>query len=143
FGRYEVCRTLGAGGFGTVYLGHDTQLDRPVAIKVLNRGPDVAQYKSEHFLQEARRVARLRHPGIVAVHDVGEQEGLLYVVSDFIDGQGLDVWLKSNRPTWREATRLTAAVADAQAHAHAKFTVHRDVKPANIILPRDRTSVME
>jgi class 3 adenylate cyclase len=79
---------------------------------------------------------------IVAVHDVGEQHGLVYIVSDFIDGQGLDVWLKSNRPTWREAIRLTAAVADALAHAHAHFTVHRDVKPGNIILTRDRTPVL-
>ncbi len=142
FGRYRVSKPLGAGGFGTVYLGHDTQLDRPVAIKVLHGGPTVSQHRSESFFQEARRVARLRHPGIVAVHDVGEQAGLVYIVSDFIDGQGLDAWLKSNRPTWREAIRLTAAVADALAHAHANFTVHRDVKPGNIILTHDRTPVL-
>jgi len=142
FGRYRVCKALGAGGFGTVYLGHDTQLDRPVAIKVLHGGPNVPQHRSERFFQEARRVARLRHPGIVAVHDVGEQDGLVYIVSDFIDGQGLDVWLKSNRPTWREATRLTAAVADALAHAHANITVHRDVKPGNIILTHEGTPVL-
>src|SRR5207244_8636677 len=71
FGRYRVNTTLGAGGFGTVYLGHDTQLDRPVAIKVLRGGPDVSPAKAERFLQEARRLARLSHPGIVTVHDVG------------------------------------------------------------------------
>src|SRR5262249_14998298 len=75
FGRYQVRRALGAGGFGTVYLGHDTQLDRPVAIKVLRTGPGLPQAEAERFLQEARRLARLRHPGIVAVHDVGVQEG--------------------------------------------------------------------
>jgi class 3 adenylate cyclase/predicted ATPase len=142
FGRYRVCKALGAGGFGTVYLGHDTQLNRPVAIKVLHSGPDVPQRTSEHFLEEARRVARLRHPGIVAVHDVGEQDGLVYIVSDFLDGPSLDEWLKNNRPNWREAIRMVAALADAIGHAHANLTVHRDVKPANIILTADGTPVL-
>ena len=75
FGRYQVRNALGAGGFGTVYLGHDTQLDRPVAIKVLRGGPSVPQAEAERFLQEARRLAQLSHPGIVTVHDVGTQDG--------------------------------------------------------------------
>ena len=75
FGRYQVRRTLGAGGFGAVYLGHDTQLDRPVAIKVLRGGTRPAQAEGEQALQEARRLAQLRHPGIVAVHDVGVHVG--------------------------------------------------------------------
>ncbi len=142
FGRYRVCNALGAGGFGTVYLGHDTQLDRPVAIKVLHSGPNVSQRTSERFLEEARRVARLRHPGIVAVHDVGEQDGLVYIVSDFLDGPSLDAWLRSNRPSWPEAVRMVAALADALGHAHANLTVHRDVKPGNIILIPDGTPVL-
>src|SRR5205807_2659824 len=71
FGRYQVRRALGSGGFGTVYLGHDTDLDRPIAIKVRCSGANVPAAEIEHFLQEARRLAKLRHPGIVAVHDVG------------------------------------------------------------------------
>src|SRR5262249_44914589 len=71
FGRYQVRRPLGVGGFGAVYLGHDTQLDRPVAIKVRRGGSSQPQTGGEHALGEARRLARLRHPGIVAVHDVG------------------------------------------------------------------------
>jgi eukaryotic-like serine/threonine-protein kinase len=82
FGRYEVRGTLGAGGFGAVYLGHDTQLDRPVAIKVLHAKARPAQ-AGESALQEARRLAQLRHPGIVAVHDVGMHEGQVYIVSDY------------------------------------------------------------
>lgn len=74
FGRYQVARTLGSGGFGTVYLAHDVKLDRQVAIKVLNAS-HVSQFEVDQFLQEARRVARLRHPGIVAVHDVGVEAG--------------------------------------------------------------------
>jgi class 3 adenylate cyclase/tetratricopeptide (TPR) repeat protein len=140
--RYQVRRTLGAGGFGTVYLGHDSQLDRPVAIKVLRAGSGPTPAEAERFLQEARRLARLRHPGIVAVHDVGAHGGSVYLVSDFLDGPDLGRWLKDNRPAWPEATRIAAAVADALAHVHAQLVVHRDVKPANIILTAGHAPVL-
>ncbi|HEX3147919.1 MAG TPA: protein kinase [Gemmataceae bacterium] len=139
FGRYQVSRPLGAGGFGTVYLGHDTELDRPVAIKVLNSGLSAV---GEDSLQEARRLAKLRHPGIVTVHDVGMQDGQVYIVSDYLEGLDLGRWLRENRPHWMEAAAITAAVADALAHAHAKLIVHRDVKPANILLTADRVPVL-
>lgn len=142
FGRYEARGVLGSGGFGTVYLGHDPQLARTVAIKVLRGGADVPRAKIDEFLQEARRLAQLSHPGIVAVHDVGVHEGQVYIVSDFLDGGNLSDWLKNNRLSWSEAARIAASVADALAHAHARLTVHRDVKPANIILTRDRTPVV-
>ena len=141
FGRYQVRRALGSGGFGVVYLGHDSQLDRAVAIKVLHAGPATPQAESEHFLQEARRLAQLRHAGIVAVHDVGVQDGRLYIVSDYLDGPDLGRWLKSNHPAWPEAGRIAAIVADALAHAHARLIVHRDVKPAKILLAADRVPV--
>jgi serine/threonine protein kinase/predicted ATPase len=137
FGRYVVRGVLGRGGFGMVYLGHDTQLDRPVAIKLLRGGKDLPAEESERFLEEARRVARLRHPGIVTVHDVGVQDNQVYIVTDFIQGTTLREWLKKRRPTWQEATRITAAVADALGHAHARLTIHRDVKPANILVTED------
>src|SRR5262249_14359706 len=105
FGRYEVRNALGSGGFGAVYLGHDTQLDRPVAIKVLRGGPGVPQAEVERFLQEARRLAQLSHPGIVAIHDVGLEGGQVYLVSDFLDGPDLGRWLEENRPAWPEAAR--------------------------------------
>jgi serine/threonine protein kinase len=142
FGRYLARQALGTGGFGTVYLGHDTQLDRPVAIKVLRAGSDQLQEEGERALQEARRLARLRHPGIVAVHDVGIHEGQVYIVSDYLDGPDLDRWLRDNRPSWPEAARIAAAVADALAHAHARLVVHRDVKPANILLTAERAPVL-
>jgi urea ABC transporter urea binding protein len=142
FGRYQVRQTIGSGGFGTVYLGHDEQLDRPVAIKSLRSDPSDPQVASEPFLQEARRLARLSHPGIVAVHDVGTHEGQVYIVSDFLDGPNLSEWLKTNRPGWRESAGIVAAVADALAHAHARSIVHRDVKPANILFTADHRPVL-
>src|SRR5262249_36314514 len=103
FGRYQVRRAVGTGGFGTVYLGHDSELDRPVAIKVLHAGSVLPPAEGERFLQEARRLARLRHPGIVTVHDVGVQDGQIYIVADYLDGPDLGRWLRDNRPAWPEA----------------------------------------
>ncbi len=142
FGRYQVRNALGVGGFGAVYLGYDTQLDRPVAIKVLRGGSDVPHAEAERFLQEARRLAQLSHPGIVTVHDVGLDEGQVYIVSDYLDGPDLEGWLKHNSPSWHEVARIAAALADALAHAHTRLIVHRDVKPANIILTPDRGPVL-
>jgi class 3 adenylate cyclase/tetratricopeptide (TPR) repeat protein len=142
FGRYQVRRALGAGGFGAVYLGHDTQLDRPVAIKVLHARSSQLQNDRERASQEARRLARLRHPGIVAVHDVGIHEGQVYIVSDYLDGPDLGRWLREHRPAWPDAVRIAAAVADALAHAHARLIIHRDVKPENILLTTEGEPVL-
>ncbi len=142
FGRYRVRHALGDGGFGTVYLCQDTQLDRPVAVKAIRGGLEASETGAARFLQEARRLAQLSHPGIVAVHDVGLDGGQVYIVSDFLEGPDLGRWLKEKRPSWQEAARIVAAVADALAHAHARLIVHRDVKPANIIITSDRGPVL-
>ena len=131
-GRYQVRRELGQGGFGRVYVGYDDRLDREVAIKVpLRRLPES---EAATFLQEARRLARLRHPGIVTVYDVGVQDGRCFIVSDLVAGTSLRDWLRDHRPTPEQSARIVAAVADALDHAHGLGTIHRDVKPANIIL---------
>jgi serine/threonine protein kinase len=142
FGRYRVIKPLGAGGFGTVYLCEDTELSRQVAIKVSRRGPDTSPVEMERFMEEARRLARLNHPGIVTVFDVGMQEGSVYVVSAFLEGSDLADWLKKNRPTWQVAGRIAAAVAEALAHAHSRLIVHRDVKPSNIILSAELEPIL-
>jgi len=142
FGRYEVRRVLGTGGFGAVYLGHDTQLDRLVAIKVLRTRTGFEQAEIESFQREARKLARLRHPGIVTAHDIGVHNDQVYIVSDYLDGPSLAAWIKNNRPPWPEAARIVAAVADALAHAHSRLIVHRDVKPGNIVLTADGEPVL-
>src|SRR5205823_14884065 len=107
---------------------------RPGAIKGLLGCPYVPPAQSERFLEEARRLARLSHPGIVTVHDVGMDGGQVYIVSDYLVGPDLHAGLGQNAPSWHEAARIAIAVADALAHAHARRIVHRDVKPANILL---------
>ena len=142
FGRYRVQHTLGTGGYGAVYRCLDTQLGRPVAVKVLRGGQDVPPAEAERFLQEARRLAQLNHPGIVAIHDVGLEDGQVYLVSDFLEGPDLARWLETNRPSWPESARIVAALAEALAHAHARLIVHRDVKPANVIMTPDRGPIL-
>ena len=135
-GRYEMRRTLGHGAFGTVYLGYDAQLDREVAIKAPNLGDNESPADDviELFRQEARQLAQIKHPNIVVVHDVGFEEIGCYVVSEFIDGPNLNHWMQDTGPTWQEAVQMIASLADGLAAAHAKGVIHRDVKPANVIV---------
>jgi phosphoserine phosphatase RsbU/P len=131
-GRYEVRGVLGRGAFGAVYRGYDPQLDRDVAVKVplLQSTEDTAR----EFLQEARQLAQITHPGIVTVFDVGIDNGVCYIVSDLLLGKNLKHWLGDRTPGWQESARLIAGVADGLAAAHSRGTIHRDVKPANIIV---------
>ncbi|HVK16473.1 MAG TPA: SUMF1/EgtB/PvdO family nonheme iron enzyme [Fimbriiglobus sp.] len=134
-GRYRVTARLGAGGFGVVYKAHDDDLQRDVAIKVPHRHRVVTTADVEAYLAEARMLATLDHPGIVLVHDVGRTaDGLCYVVSKFVAGQDLGARLRQGRPPCAEAAALVAQVAEALSHAHRRGLVHRDVKPANILL---------
>jgi eukaryotic-like serine/threonine-protein kinase len=128
-GRYRVEKVLGQGGFGVVYLAHDDQLQRLVAIKVPHRTlvdrPDAA----DAYLAEARTVANLDHPHIVPVFDVGCTEAFLcYVVSKYIDGTDLATRLNQSRLAPHEAVELVATMAEALHHAHKQGLVHRDIK---------------
>lgn len=139
-GRFKINGVLGTGGFGTVYLGFDDRLKRSVAIKVPTQV--LSGVELDRFLEEARRLAQLRHPGIVTVFDVNEFEGRCYIVSDFLNGLSLSEWMKSRPYSWRDAALITAQLADALAHAHASGTVHRDVKPSNVMMLADNQPVL-
>ena len=134
-GRYRVIRLLGKGGFGHVYLAHDDDLNRSVAIKV-PRPERVSQPKDiEAYLIEARILASLDHPHIVPVFDVGRtDDGLCFVVSKFIEGSDLATRIKEARPGFHESAALVATIADALHYSHTRGMVHRDVKPANILI---------
>jgi serine/threonine protein kinase len=134
-GRYRIVHRLGQGGFGRVYLAHDDDLDRPVAIKVPNPERIMGPEDVESYLTEARTLARLDHPHIVPVHDVGRtDDGLCYVVSKYIEGSDLAGLMKQDRPSFLESAELVAVVAAALHHAHTRGLVHRDIKPANILI---------
>jgi serine/threonine protein kinase/formylglycine-generating enzyme required for sulfatase activity len=134
-GRYRVERLLGEGGFGRVYLAFDDQLGRPVAVKVPHRRLVPRAADAEPYLREARTVAKLDHPHIVPVFDVGgTEECPFFFVSKYVEGSTLDERIRVGRPAATAAAELVAAVADALHYAHRQGLVHRDVKPGNILL---------
>jgi formylglycine-generating enzyme required for sulfatase activity len=134
-GRYRITATLGSGGFGTVYRGHDEELRREVAIKVPHPQRLADPAAAEAYLAEARALAALDHPGIVPVYDVGRTEdGLCYLVSKFVAGSDLRTRLRQGRLSPAEGVEIVARVAEALHHAHQRGLYHRDVKPANILL---------
>ncbi len=136
-GRYRIEKVLGKGGFGLVYLAHDGQLQRPVAIKVPHRKLVDRPEAAEAYLTEARTVANLDHPNIVPVHDVGSTDEFpCYVVSKYIDGTDLATRLKQSRLSIHETVELVATVAEALHHAHKQGLVHRDIKPGNLLLDK-------
>jgi class 3 adenylate cyclase len=134
-GRCEILHQLGQGGIGMVFMAHDPMLGRRVVVKVPRRSRGRAD--AEDLLREARRLAQLKHPGIVTIYDVGLEGDLCYLVTDLLEGDTLHGVMQSRRFTPEEAATLVASVADALAHAHAQGVVHRDIKPANIFITTD------
>jgi tRNA A-37 threonylcarbamoyl transferase component Bud32 len=138
-GRFRVLGKLGEGGMGVVLSAHDEQLDRQVALKLLTRARHDA-VAHERLIREARSLARLSHPNIVSVHEVGESEGTPYLVMELVVGQTLRQWLDGDgehQPSRLEILRMFLAIGRGLSAAHELAVVHRDFKPDNVLVGHD------
>ena len=135
-GSYEVLSALGSGGMGAVYLAWDTRLARNVAIKVLHDVDGAAGDANRRLLREARAAARLDHPNICAIYEVGEADGRAFIVMQLVEGETLEMRLQRGPIGVPEALTLGGEIADALGDAHAQGIVHRDIKPANVMITR-------
>ena len=136
-GPYEIQSPLGAGGMGEVYRARDTRLDRIVAIKVLPASFSADPDRLRRFEQEARSVAALNHPNILAVHDIGTHDSAPYMVCELLDGETLRERLLGGAISSKKAIEIATQIAQGLAAAHDKGIVHRDLKPENIFLTKD------
>jgi hypothetical protein len=136
-GSYEVVSPLGAGGMGEVYRARDPRLDRDVAIKVLPASFSTDAERRARFEREARAVAALSHPNVIAIHDVGSDQDQLFVVMELLEGQTLRERLAGGAEPLRKAIEIAVQIASGLAAAHEKGIVHRDLKPENVFLTRD------
>ena len=137
-GRYRLVGRIASGGMGTVWEARDETLERPMAVKVLNEGLADDPRFAERFRREARSAAGLSHPNIAGVFDYGEDDGRPYIVMELIDGEDLAERLaRVGQLDPQQAATIGAEVATALAHAHGAGIVHRDVKPANVMLTRE------
>ncbi len=143
-GPYEILACIGAGGMGVVYRARDERLERDVAIKVLSMGLLADQTARKHFRREALALAKLNHPNIATVHDVGEHEGTDYLVMECVPGLSLAEKLKSGTLSEKEISSLGAQIAAALEEAHEQGIIHRDLKPANVMVtPKGQAKVLD
>lgn len=129
--RYRLDDRVAEGGFAEVWRAYDLELQRNVAVKI----PKPSRLDStDAFMAEARRVARLKHPGIVPVHDVGRENGRVFIVSEFVEGGNLTQQITGSKPTEAQAIKWISDIAEVLEYAHSEGVVHRDIKPANILI---------
>ena len=143
FGRYRVESMLGRGAMGAVYRAHDTQLDRPVALKLSHLPENTVLELRERMLQEARAAASLSHPNICRVYDVGEIGGTRFIAMELIEGRALADYIRTGRlPPPKTAVTIIRKLALALQAAHDKGIVHRDLKPTNVIVNSEREPIL-
>src|SRR6516225_11726227 len=136
-GPYEVRSSLGAGGMGEVYLARDTRLDRSVAVKVLPSAFSLDSDRLHRFEHEARCLGALNHPNLLAIYDIGSQDGVHYLVSELLEGESLRERLSGGPFPLRKVVDTAVQLAKGLAAAHEKGIVHRDLKPDNVFITKD------
>ncbi|MEZ5344692.1 MAG: LpqB family beta-propeller domain-containing protein [Pyrinomonadaceae bacterium] len=136
-GRYKIIRKIGTGGMGEVFLAHDEQLDRNVALKVLLPEFSKDEQRVTRFKFEARAVSALNHPGIITIHEIVEEDGRLFIATEHVDGATLRRRMEAGDLTLLDSISIAEQVADALTAAHEANIVHRDIKPENIMIRHD------
>jgi len=136
-GHYRIVEKIGEGGMGEVYRARDERLDRDVAVKVIHEAVAQNADRLARFEREAKAVAKLDHPNILAIHELGTHEGSPFIVTELLDGESLRGRIPPGGMGWQEVAEIGAAVAEGLAAAHRKNIVHRDLKPENIFLTSD------
>jgi serine/threonine protein kinase len=142
-GPYEIQSPLGAGGMGEVYRARDTRLDRTVAIKILTDGLEGSPEVRQRFDREARAVSSLNHPHICALYDVGHQNGIDYLVMEYLEGQTLAARIQKGPLPTADLLRTASQIADALDKAHRRGIVHRDLKPGNVMLTKSGAKLLD
>src|SRR5262250_1521200 len=142
-GPYEILSAIGAGGMGEVYRARDTRLDRTVAIKVLPAHLADKPDLRERFEREARTIASLNHPHICTLYDIGHQDGIVYLVMEYLEGETLAERLKKGPLPLEQVLRHAIEIADALDKAHRKGITHRDLKPGNIMLTKSGAKLLD
>src|SRR2546425_2142435 len=142
-GPYEILSPLGAGGMGEVYKARDTRLERTVAVKVLPQHLSENADVRQRFEREAKTIARLNHPHICALYDVGNQDGVEFLVMEYLEGETLSARLTRGPLPIDESLRHATALAQAIARAHQERIVHRDIKPSNVMLTESGAKLLD
>lgn len=136
-GRFTLIREIGSGGMGSVFLAYDEQLDRRVALKILSQAPAGIHKKRARTLREARAAGRVSHPNIIAVYEVGEVDGNIYIAMEYVEGTTLLQWQTQRSRAWGEIVAMYLQAGEALLAAHEAGVVHRDFKPDNVLVGRD------
>jgi serine/threonine protein kinase len=136
-GSYQIQSLLGAGGMGVIYKGRDIRLNRPVAMKVLPRDKVSDPERKKRFVQEAKAASALNHPNIITIYDIGNQDGVDFIVMEYVQGNTLDQRIPRKGIKLNQAIKIAIHIADALSRAHAAGIIHRDLKPSNVMLTDD------